>query len=51
MIRYVLISFLIADLFSAVYGCHSIPVLLDFTKLGVDIVKQSAEKSDRAGKY
>ena len=51
MLRYVLISFLIADLFFAVHGCHSIPVLLDFTKLGVDIVKQSREKFDRTGKY
>jgi len=45
MLRYVLISFLIADLFFDVCGCPP----QDFTKLGVDIVKQSTEKFDRAG--
>ena len=48
MLRYFLINILITDLFFAVYGCHSIPVLIDFTKLGVDILNP---KEDRTGKY
>ena len=46
MLRYGLISILIMDFFYAVYGCH--PVLLDFTKLGVDVAKPNLEKE---GKY
>jgi len=33
------------DFFHAVYGCLAIPVLLNFTKLGVDIAKPNLERA------
>jgi len=48
MLRYFLISFLITDLFFAVNGCHSLPILLDFTQLGVDFVEPHW---NRTGQY
>ena len=48
MLRYFLISILFMNFFNAVYGCLAIPVLLDFTKLGVDIAEPNLE---RAGNF
>ena len=44
MLRYYLISLLITDFFFAVHGCHgSFHALLDFSKLGVDVIQRKSK--------